>query len=130
MLRESGFTRVEITAKFGDGGIDGAGVLRVNLMSFQVLFRSKRYKGSVGSEVVQIFRGAMQGRVNKRLIITTDTLTAEARREATRYGAPAIDVIDGEALRSFLKDLHLGVEVRPVTRSRSPWAGLLRRPLR
>ena len=53
MLRESGFTRVEVTGKSGDGGIDGAGVLRVNLISFQVLFQCKRYKGSVGSEVVE-----------------------------------------------------------------------------
>ena len=115
MLRESGFTRVEVTGKSGDGGIDGAGVLRVNLISFQVLFQCKRYKGSVGSEVVRNFRGAMQGRADKGLIITTGTFTAEARREATRDGAPAIDLIDGEALCSLLKDLRLGVEVRPVT---------------
>lgn len=115
MLRESGFTRVEVTGKSGDGGIDGAGVLRVNLISFQVLFQCKRYKGSVGSEVVRNFRGAMQGRADKGLIITTGTFTADARREATRDGAPAIDLIDGEALCSLLKDLRLGVEVRPIT---------------
>jgi len=115
MLRESGFTRVEVTGKSGDDGIDGAGVLRVNLISFQVLFQCKRYKGSVGSEVVRNFRGAMQGRADKGLIITTGTFTSEARREATRDGAPAIDLIDGEALCVLLKDLRLGVDVRPVT---------------
>ena len=115
MLRESGFTRVEVTGKSGDGGIDGAGVLRVNLISFQVLFQCKRYKGSVGSSVVRDFRGAMQGRADKGLIITTGTFTADARREATRDGAPAIDLLDGEALCGLLKDLRLGVEVRPVT---------------
>ena len=115
MLRESGFTRVEVTGKSGDGGIDGAGVLRVNLISFQVLFQCKRYKGSVGSGVVRDFRGAMQGRADKGLIITTGTFTADARREATRDGAPAIDLLDGEALCILLKDLRLGVEVRPVT---------------
>lgn len=114
LLRESGFTRVEVTGKSGDGGIDGVGVLRVNLISFQVLFQCKRWKSSVGSEVVRNFRGAMQGRADKGLVITTGTFTAEARKEATRDGAPAIDLIDGEALCGLLKDLRLGVEVREV----------------
>ena len=114
LLRESGFTRVEISGKSGDGGIDGVGVLRVNLISFQVLFQCKRWKGSVGSEVVRNFRGAMQGRADKGLIITTGTFTSEARREATRDGAPAIDLIDGEALCGLLKDLGLGVVVKEV----------------
>ena len=32
ILRESGFTKVEVTGRSGDGGIDGAGVLRVELI--------------------------------------------------------------------------------------------------
>jgi restriction system protein len=114
LLRESGFVKVEVSGKSGDGGIDGSGVLRMNLISFQVLFQCKRYKGSVASEVVRNFRGAMQGRADKGLIITTGTFTAEARREATRDGAPAIDLIDGEALCQLLKDKRLGVDVRQV----------------
>lgn len=114
MLRESGFTRVDVTGKTGDGGIDGVGVLRVNLISFQVLFQCKRWKGSVGSEIVRNFRGAMQRRADKGLIITTGTFTAEARKEAARDGAPAIDLIDGEAFCDLLKDLGLGVRVREV----------------
>jgi len=114
LLRESGFTRVEVSGKSGDGGIDGVGVLRVNLISFQVLFQCKRWKGSVGSEVVRNFRGAMQGRADKGLVITTGTFTAEARREATRDGAPAIDLIDGEALCGLMKDLGLGLNVKEI----------------
>ena len=114
LLRESGFTRVEVSGKSGDGGIDGVGVLRVQLISFQVLFQCKRWKGSVGSEVIRNFRGAMQGRADKGLIITTGTFTAEARKEATRDGAPAIDLIDGEALCGLMKELGLGVRVREV----------------
>src|SRR5690606_24071270 len=90
LLRESGFVRVEVTGKSGDGGIDGSGVLRMNLISFQVLFQCKRYAGSVSAGTVRDFRGAMQGRADKGLIITTGTFTADARREATRDGAPAI----------------------------------------
>jgi len=114
LLRESGFVRVEVTGKSGDGGIDGSGVLRMNLISFQVLFQCKRYAGSVASSVVRDFRGAMQGRADKGLIITTGTFTADARKEATRDGAPAIDLIDGEALCQLLKERGLGVQVREV----------------
>ena len=118
MLRESGFTRVEVTGKSGDGGIDGNGVLRVNLISFQVLFQCKRYKGSVSAGTVRDFRGAMQGRADKGLIITTGTFTPDARREATRDGAPAIDLIDGEAMTDLLKSLKLGVKVEQVVTER------------
>jgi restriction system protein len=114
ILRESGFVKVEVTGKSGDGGIDGTGVLRMNLISFQVLFQCKRYSGSVGAGAVRDFRGAMQGRADKGLVITTGTFTPDARKEATRDGAPAIDLIDGEAMCNLLKDLKLGVEVREI----------------
>jgi restriction system protein len=114
ILRESGFTRVEVTGKSGDGGIDGIGILRVNLVSFHVVFQCKRWKGSVGASVIRDFRGGMVGRADKGLVITTGTFTADARKEATRDGAPAIDLVDGETLCGLLRDLKLGV--KPVTR--------------
>lgn len=114
ILRESGFVKVEVTGRSGDGGIDGTGVLRLNLLSFQVLFQSKRYRGSVGSSVVRDFRGAMVGRADKGLIITTGTFTTDARKEATRDGAPAIDLVDGDALCDLLKTLKIGVKVETV----------------
>lgn len=114
MLREKGFAKVEVTGKSGDGGIDGTGVLRVNLLSFHVLFQCKRYSGSVGAPTVRDFRGAMVGRADKGLIITTGTFTADARREAVRDGAPAIDLIDGAGLCELLKDLGIGVKIRLV----------------
>jgi restriction system protein len=114
ILRESGFVKVEVTGRGGDGGIDGTGVLRLNLLSFHVLFQSKRYRGSVGAPVVRDFRGAMVGRADKGLIITTGTFTTDARREATRDGAPAIDLVDGESLCDLLKSLRIGVKVETV----------------
>ena len=110
LLRESGFVKVEVTGRSGDGGIDGTGILQLSLMSFHVLFQCKRYQGSVGSGAVRDFRGAMMGRTDKGLIITTGTFSPDARREATRDGAPPIDLIDGESLCDKLKDLSLGVE--------------------
>jgi restriction system protein len=114
LLRESGFVKVEVTGRSGDGGIDGTGIMQLSLMSFHVLFQCKRYQGSVGSGAVRDFRGAMMGRTDKGLIITTGTFSPEARREATRDGAPPIDLIDGEALCEKLKELSLGVETRLV----------------
>lgn len=111
ILREKGFTRVEVTKKTGDEGIDGTGVLRVNLISFQVVFQCKRYTGSVGSGAIRDFRGAMTGRADKGLILTTSYFTRDARREAVRDGAAAIDLIDGTELCELLKELGLGVRM-------------------
>jgi restriction system protein len=113
LLRESGFFQVEVTGKSGDGGIDGKGIVRVSgLLSFHVIFQCKRYKGSVSPSQVRDFRGAMQGRADKGLIITTGTFTREAMKEATRDGAPPIDLIDGELLCDKLKELKLGVDTK------------------
>ncbi len=114
LLREAGFVKVEVRGKSGDGGIDGVGVLRVNLVSFQVYFQCKRWKGSVGSKEIRDFRGALQGRADKGLFITTGHFTSQASDEATRDGAIAIDLIDGDRLCELLKDNRLGVETRMI----------------
>jgi|SRR3954451_11706445 len=110
LLRAAGFINATVMGGAGDGGIDGMGVYRLSLVSFPVYFQCKRYKGSVGPEKVRDFRGAMQGRGDKGLLITTGNFTAEAKKEATRDGAPPIDLIDGEQLCDLLKDHRLGVE--------------------
>lgn len=115
ILRESGFIEVEVTKRSGDGGIDGHGTIRIGgLISFNVLFQSKRYKGNIGPEIVRDFRGAMVGRADKGMIISTGGFTLEARREATRDGAPPIDLIDGRLLAEKLKELKLGVKTNLV----------------
>ena len=112
LLRESGFIQVQVTGKSGDGGIDGVGIARINgFLSFHVLFQCKRYQGSVTASQIRDFRGAMQGRTDKGLMITTGTFTRDAIKEATRDGAPPIDLIDGEQLVQRLKDLGLGVKI-------------------
>ena len=114
ILREAGFTQVVVTGKSGDGGIDGHGTLEINpLVSFKVLFQCKRYGKSVAPSHVRDFRGAMAGRADKGIIITTGTFSAEARREASRDGVPPIELIDGEKLIDMLERLELGLE--PVT---------------
>ena len=109
LLREAGFISATVTGKTGDGGIDGIGVYRLSLVSFPVFFQCKRYKGSVGAGAVRDFRGAMSGRGDKGLLITTGSFTADAKHEATRDGAPPVDLIDGDRLCDLLKDYELGV---------------------
>ncbi len=115
LLRESGFIQVQVTGKAGDGGIDGVGIARINgFLSFHVLFQCKRYQGSVAAGQIRDFRGAMQGRTDKGLFITTGTFTRDAIKEATRDGAPPIDLIDGEQLVQRLKELGLGVKITMI----------------
>jgi len=115
LLRESGFTQVEVTGRSGDGGIDGRGIARIHgFMSFHVLFQCKRYKGSVPSSEIRDFRGAMVGRADKGLFITTGTFSPAAVKEATRDGAPPIDLVDGNELSDKLKELGLGVRKETI----------------
>ena len=179
VLRESGFTHVEVTGRSGDGGIDGRGIARIHgFMSrgrtlpavqkiqglrcqpaiawrtaipralrdglgradkavehssstaatwrhpvFHVLFQCKRYKGSVSAGDVRDFRGAMVGRADKGLFISTGTFTPAAVKEATRDGAPPIDLVDGGELAEKLRELGLGVrkEIVEVARVDEQW---------
>ncbi len=115
ILRESGFIQVEVTGKSGDGGIDGKGIVRLNgLLSFHVFFQCKRFKDSVTSGDIRDFRGAMQGRSDKGIFLTTGKFTRDAIREASRDGAPPIDLIDGEMLCDKLKEFGLGVRTELI----------------
>lgn len=115
ILRESGFVQVEVTGRSGDGGIDGKGIMRLSgLLSFHVIFQCKKYKGTVTASDIRDFRGAMIGRADKGLFITTGTFTRDAIREATRDGAPPIDLVDGDQLADKLKELDLGIKKEMV----------------
>ena len=113
LMRKSGLEKVKLTGGPGDDGIDGHGIYRLaGLISIPVLFQCKRYKNNVSSTEVRGFRGALQGKADYGLIITTGAFTKNARQEATKEGASPIDLIDGESLMDKLKDLELGVKKR------------------
>lgn len=116
ILRESGFYQVEVTGKSGDGGIDGKGIFRIaGFISFNVLFQCKRYReNSIGSSDIRDFRGALQGRADKGLFITTSNFTRDAAKEASRDGASPIDLIDGAALVEKLRELQLGLKIEVI----------------
>jgi restriction system protein len=115
MLRESGFENVTVTGRSGDGDIDGHGILRVNrFVSYCVYFQCKRCSTPVGPSVVRDIRGAMMGRADKGVILTTTSFTKEARKEAVRDGVPPIELVDGDNLVSMLQELELGLNKRVV----------------
>ena len=112
LLRECGFQSVKVTGKSGDGGIDGVGMYRMSLLTFPTLFQCKRYKGSVPPKEIRDFRGAMQGRAEKGLFITTGTFSHEAKNEARRDGATPVELIDGGSLCELLKEYELGFSTK------------------
>ncbi len=113
LLRESGFEKVNVTGRSGDGGIDGNGIIQVNpFVSFTVLFQCKRYKSTVSPSIIRDFRGAMMGRADKGIIITTGTFSIEAKKEARREGVPPIELVDGDKLIDMFELLELGLTPR------------------
>jgi restriction system protein len=56
----------------------------------------------------------MVGRADKSLFITTGTPTPAAMKEATRDGAPSIDLLDGNEFADKLKELNIGVRTEKV----------------
>ncbi len=110
LLRECGFTDVEVTKKSGDGGIDGTGKLRINgIFSFNVAFQCKRYKGQVGAPQIRDFRGSLTTNVEKGVLITTGTFSREAKAEAVCNGKKLIDLMDGEELINKLAEYNIGL---------------------
>lgn len=115
LLKEYGFQNVKVTGRSGDGGIDGEGTLEINpLLSFKVIFQCKRYQGSVGSGMIRDFRGAMIGRADKGIMLTTGSFTMDAKKEAVRDGAHPIELVDGEKLVAMFENRKLGLKPRIV----------------
>jgi restriction system protein len=82
-------------------------------VSFKVLFQCKRYQGAVPVSAVRDFRGALQGRADKGIILTTGTFTTEAKREAIRDGATPIELVDGDKMVEMFEDRQLGLIPKP-----------------
>lgn len=111
VLRESGFTDVEVTKRSGDGGIDGYGKLKINgVISFNIAFQCKRYQGTVGASEIRDFRGSLTRNIEKGLFVTTGTFSSAAKEEAANIGKQQIDLIDGEALLDMLAEYSIGLK--------------------
>lgn len=111
LLRECGFTQVQVTKKTGDGGIDGTGKLKINgIFSFNVAFQCKRYKGSVSAGDIRDFRGSLATNIEKGVFITTGSFTKAARDEASEQGKQQIDLIDGDEFMNKLAEYSIGLK--------------------
>ena len=110
LLRECGFTQVEVTKKSGDGGIDGTGKLKINgIFSFNIAFQCKRYHGVVGAGDIRDFRGSLTTNIEKGVFITTGSFSKVATEEASAPGKQQIDLIDGEEFITKLAEFGIGV---------------------
>ena len=113
VFQRCGFREVTVTGGSGDGGVDGTALFENLLFRLRIVFQCKKYRRSVAVTEVRNFRGAVTGRAERGIILTTSTFTPAAREEAARPGAPRIELIDGEQLVEILKELQLGLH--PVT---------------
>lgn len=110
LLRECGFSDVQVTKRSGDGGIDGTGKLRIQgIFSFNVAFQCKRYKGQVGASAIRDFRGSLGTNIEKGVLITTGAFTKAAKEEASSEGKRLIDLMDGEELINKLAEYGIGL---------------------
>ena len=115
LLTEVGIHDVQVTPQTGDQGVDGIGVIKINeVVGFNVIFQCKRYKDTISPHHVRDFRGTMQGRADKGMIITTGRFSKEAKKEAVRDGVPPIELIDGERLVSLFEKYLLGLKPKTV----------------
>ncbi len=115
VLREAGFEKLKVTGKSNDGGVDGIGVLQVNdLVKFNVIFQCKKWLHAVPPKEVRDLRGAMAGRADKAIFLTTSTFTQGAREEALRAGTDPIELVDGQKLLELFKKYEIGLKPRTV----------------
>ena len=111
LLRECGFTDVQVTKKSGDGGIDGTGKLKIKgIFSFNVAFQCKRYKNQVGAPEIRDFRGSLGTNIEKGVLITTSSFSRAAKEEASSEGKRLIDLMDGEELINKLAEYGIGLK--------------------
>ncbi len=118
LLRECGFSKVSVTKKSGDNGIDGFGKVNLNgIVTVNVAFQCKRYAGLISNSQIRDFRGSLPAGIEKGIFITTGAFSNAAIQEAMDSSKnTTIDLIDGEDLINLLLEHELGVskEVRTV----------------
>lgn len=100
----------------GDTGIDGV-IQEDRLGLGQIYLQAKRWKGNVGRPEIHSFVGAMHGRAQKGVFITTSDYTREAREYADSLRDIRIRLIDGGELAALMVDTGIGVNEERVYRT-------------
>lgn len=93
-----------------DGGVDGV-INEDRLGLGQIFLQAKCYaaNNTVGRPTIQAFVGAMHGRAQKGVFITTSSFSKEARDYASSLQGLRIRLVDGRELASLMVDCGLGV---------------------
>ncbi|RVU33948.1 restriction endonuclease [Hwanghaeella grinnelliae] len=111
LLRHIGFENVKVTGQRGDQGVDGEGYLLINrFVRTKVMFQCKRYEGTVGPDKIRDFRGAISGRAERGIFLTTGSFTRGAVTEAARENTTAIELVDIDRLLELMIEEGLGVK--------------------
>lgn len=111
LLQAYGFDDIQVTSYSQDGGVDGHGRLRVGLASLNVAFQCKRWKRNVSRPEIDRFRGAIQGRYEQGIFLTTAQFTKKAQDASFQPGAVPIVLIDGSLIVDIMLDKRFGIDI-------------------
>lgn len=124
-MRHIGFENIKVTGQTGDHGIDGEGHLLINrFVRIKVMFQCKRWLDhTVQAKEIRDFRGAISGRAERGIFLTTSTFSKGAKEEAKRENAVAIELVNIDQLLELLIEEGLGVqETKALTINREFFA--------
>src|SRR5262245_59977379 len=118
LLRAMGYGggagEASVTGKCGDGGIDG--VIKEDKLGLDVVcIQAKRWDGSVGRPIIQVFVGSMDYiRARKGVILTTSQFTRDALDFVDRIEGKKVVLIDGPTLAGLMVEHNVGVKLTKV----------------
>jgi len=117
-----GSSASEVTTALCRGGADGGvdGVVNEDRLGLgQIYLQAKRWAvdSTVGRPAIQAFVGAMHGRAQKGVFITTAAFSREAREYAESLHGLRIRLIDGKELAALMVSCGLGVSEERVYRT-------------
>jgi len=115
IMLEMGLSNVVCVGKTGDGGIDGHGLLELNLVvTLRVAYQCKKYSAGVGASEIRDFQSAIRGKFDKGILFSTGHFTPAAEKQAAEPGNEFIELIDGERLMELLEKLEFGLNPKTV----------------
>ncbi len=112
LLEALGFSKVTVTSKSHDGGIDGHGQYRQGIVAVKAAFQCKRWQGVVPRPELDKFRGAVVGSYDLGVFITTSGFSKEAQGASVKPGAITIVLVDGRAVADLMVRYEIGLRRR------------------
>jgi restriction system protein len=113
----------EALGRSGDGGVDG--IIKEDMLGLDSIYiQAKRWQGTVGSDVVRNFVGALELKKAKKGIIITTSEFSQSAKDYVKAIEKKIALIDGAQLANLMIQHNVGVEevaVYSVKRIRSEY---------